>query len=99
MGGIYGSFSAMKDAYDKQKELNELYLDDYEKIYELSKLTRDITNSIDETDSIRAKERLRDLQEEINELQADGTKATQYEVDALRAKYDLRLAEIALEEA
>jgi hypothetical protein len=32
-------------------------------------------------------------------LQANNTEMTQFEVDALRAKYELRLAEIALEEA
>jgi hypothetical protein len=42
---------------------------------------------------------LRDLQAEINQLQEDGTDLTKHEVDYLRAKYDLRLAEIALEEA
>jgi hypothetical protein len=62
-------------------------------------LNRDIIKSIDENDSIKAKERLRDLQKEINDLQEGNTEMTQFEVDALRAKYDLRLAEIALEEA
>jgi hypothetical protein len=42
---------------------------------------------------------LRDIQEEINELQASNAEMTQYEVNELRARYELRLAEIALEEA
>jgi len=46
-----------------------------------------------------AKTKLRDLQEEINNLQESNTEMTQYEVDELRARYELRLAEIALEEA
>lgn len=99
MAGLYGTFSALQESFDQQKELDDWYLDDYEKIYELSKLNRDIINSIDESDSIHAKERLRDLQEEINALQESNTEMTQYEVDSLRAKYELRLAEIALEEA
>ena len=72
---------------------------DYEKIYNLSKLTRDIENSMNETDNIRAKSKLRDIQEEIYKLQESGAEVTQFEVDELRAKYDLRMAEIALEEA
>lgn len=99
MSGKYGSFAMLQEAFDQQKELSDLYVDDYEKIYELSKLTRDITNSIDDTDSIRGKERLREIQEEINKLQESGAQMTKYEVEELRAKYDLRLAEIALEEA
>ena len=97
---MYGM--TMDDAiasYDRYKTLSEDYLKDYQKIYELSKLTRNIENSINNTDNIRAKERLRDLQEEINKYQAEGVKMTQYEVDYLTKKYELRQAEIALEEA
>ena len=99
MSGIYGSFDAMSEAYDQQSEIAERYLADYGKIYELSKLNRDITKSIDESDNVNAKSRLRDIQEEINQLQSSNTKMTKYEVDELRARYELRLAEIALEEA
>ena len=99
MTGAYGTFAAMKASYDQMQERDDWYLDDYEKIYELSKLNRDIINSIDETDNIRAKETLRDLQAEINKLQESGAEITQHEVDYLRAKYELRLAEIALEDA
>ena len=99
MSGIYGNFDAMSEAFDRSKEIGELYLEDYAKIYELSKLNRDIIKSIDENDSVIAKSKLRDLQKEINDLQASNTEMTQYEVDELRARYELRLAEIALEEA
>ena len=99
MSGIFGSFEAMQTAFDQAKEISELYLDDYQKIYELSKLNRDLNKSIDSTDNLQAKSKLRDLQEEINALQESNTEMSQYEVDKLRAKYDLRLAEIALEEA
>ena len=99
MSGQYGSFKGMQEAYNQQKALSKLFVADYEKIYSLSKLTRDIQNSIDDTDSIKGKERLLEIQEEINEAQKDGVQMTQYELDELRAKYDLRLAEIALEEA
>jgi hypothetical protein len=54
---------------------------------------------MDETDNIKSKQALRDLQQEINNLQKDGTKLSEYDIDMLRKKYDLRLAEIALEEA
>lgn len=99
MSGIYGNYEQFSAAFERQKELSERYLKDYQQIYELSKLNRDIMKSIDENDSIAAKQKLRDIQEEINELQATGAEMTQYEVDALRARYELRLAEIALEEA
>lgn len=85
--------------FDRLKSLDDEYLDDYAKIYEFAKLTRDINNSIDDTDTIRGKERLREITQEIADIEAQGREVSQYEVDALRAKYELRLAEIALEDA
>lgn len=99
MTGLFGNFNQFLSIFEQQKELNSFYLEDYQQIYELSKLNRDILKSIDASDSITAKQKLRDLQQEINDLQESGAQMTQYEVDALRAKYELRLAEIALEEA
>ena len=99
MTGIYGSYEKMQQAFDQQKEIGDRYVANYEKIYELSKLNRDLTNSIDSTDSIKAKQSLRDLQEEINELQQSDTEMSQHDLEYLRKKYELRLAEIALEEA
>ena len=99
VSGVAGSFDELQNKYNQQKIINDRYLEDYEKIYNLSKLTRDISKSIDETDSLKAKKELRDLQEEIYQLQESGAEMTQYEVDELQARYDLRLAEIALEEA
>ena len=99
MAGIYGSFDRMSEVFSQQSELNTQYVADYKKIYELSKLTRNIQNQIDNTDSVAAKQTLKDLQQEITELQASGTKLSQYDLDYLQKKYDLRVAEIALEEA
>ena len=99
MSGSYGSLAAMQEAYDQQSELSELYVKDYEKIYELSKLNRDINKSIDGTSNVKAKQELVKLQEEINELSKDDAKVSEYDLEHLRKKYDLRLAEIALEEA
>lgn len=86
-------------SYDKYKALSDATLQDYQKIYELSKLSRAINNSINDTDNIRAKEMLRDLEREIVDYQAEGVEMTQYQVDNLNKRYELRLAEIALEEA
>lgn len=87
------------ERFNKSKEVDELYLDDYEQIYELSKLNRDINNSIDDTDNIASKQALIDLQKELNDLDEAGVKLTEKDVEYYRAKYELRLAEMALEEA
>ena len=99
ISGIYGSIDAMREAYDQNKTLRDQYLEEYERIYELNKLNRDITNSMDDIDSIAAKQELKKLQEEINELQRSGAQISEYDMKMLRMKYELRLAEIALEDA
>jgi len=76
-----------------------MYLEDYQKIYELSKLTRDINKSIDDTKTIAGKQKLKTLMEDINKLQEEGVEMSEYDLEYLQAEYDLRLAEIALEEA
>ena len=99
MSGSYGSFDKMQQAFDQQQKIGDRYVSNYQKIYELSKLNRNITQSIDDTDSIRGKQELVELQKEINALQESDTELSQYDVEYLQKKYDLRLAEIALEEA
>lgn len=99
ISGTFGNLEDLQNAFDQQSEILDRYVEDYEKIYELSKLNRDINNSIDLTGNVKAKQALRDLQVEINELQASDTKMSEYDLKYLRQKYNLRLAEIALEEA
>lgn len=99
MGGIYGSLSNLRDAFNKQNELDNLYLDRYQQTYELSKLLRNINNSIDDTASIKGKQVLAGLLNEINDIQEAGTKINEYDLEVMQRKYDLYLAQIALEEA
>lgn len=94
-----GGLSVIREKFDQAKELSAQYLDDYKKIYELSKLNREVNASIDDTDNIRAKQLLMEYQQKIVEYQKDGVEMSQYEVDYLRAQYDLILARIAIEEA
>ena len=99
LSGIYGSFEELQNAFDQQKEISERYLADYERIYELSKLNRDINESLNDTDSIAGKKALRDLQKQINAMQASGVEISKNDLDFLRKRYELRVAEIALEDA
>ena len=95
LGGLEG----LSEDFSRKKETQDLYVSDYQKIYELSKLTRDINNKIDDTDNIAGKQKLKKLLEQINELQKDGVEMSQYDLEYLQAEYDLRLAELELEEA
>ena len=95
----FGTLEEFSDAYEKQQEVADQYLDDYQQIYELSKLNRDIANSMDDTKSIAGKQKLKGLMDDINKLQEEGTQLSEYDLEYLQKTYDLRMAEIALEEA
>lgn len=94
-----GGLSDLREAFDRAQEVNAQYIDDYQKIYELSKLTRQVNTSIDETDNVKAKKALMEYQQKINEYQADGVQMSEYELEYLQKQYDLELAKIALDEA
>lgn len=94
-----GGLTHLREQFDQAQEIDAQYLDDYEKIYELSKLTREVQKSIDETDNVAAKKALMEYQEKINAYQREGVQMSQYELDYLRAQYDLEMAKIAMEEA
>lgn len=99
IAGLYGTLDELQEAYDRASDLDSQYLEDYEQIYQLSKLTRDINNSIDDTDNIAAKEQYKELLEEINEIEANGTKMSEYDLQVLQKKFELKQAQMALEEA
>lgn len=99
VGGLTGSIAALQEKWDQNKTLEEEYVPQYEKIYQLTKLTRDINKSIDETKNVKAKRELASLQEEINELQSDSKKMSEYDLEYLQKRYELKIAEMALEDA
>lgn len=99
ISGLAGSLDMLNDAYERQSKVDEVYVDDYEKIYQLSKLSREISKSIDDTSQVKNKEKLKKLQDEIVKKQEQGVKLSQYDLDYLEKKYQLELARQQLEEA
>lgn len=94
-----GDYDWMNQLYDLEKTRNDLYMDTYEKAYQLNKLNTDIARSIDEIDNLDTKQKLASLMDEINEKQASGVKMSEYEYEAYRKEYELLLAIQALEDA
>lgn len=99
IAGIYGSLQALEEAMERQKEINERYLQDYEKTYEINKLNRKITQDIAKTTSNKSAKELRDLQNELLEMSKEGNQISKLDVEYIQKKYDLLLAEQALRDA
>ena len=99
MAGQYGTLENMQQEFDMQQQVDDRYLEQYEKAYNLNKMYRDLDKQMDSTNNIRAKQKLLELQKEINKYAEEGIEMSQYDLDYLQKKYELELARIALEEA
>lgn len=99
--GLYVTLDRMGEAYDRRKEIQSQYVEDYEKYYQLSKLDRDIVKTIDELAANASKhsKNLTDLLNEVRELQKNGQKLSEYDIEVLQKKYELEKARAELEEA
>ena len=96
--GFGGSFDAMTTAMERANSLQEEYLTTTNQIYETNKLMHTAQKEIEKTSNDVAKRKMKDFITETKQLQ-DQTKLSKYELDIQKGKYDLLLAEIALEEA
>ena len=95
-GGI--SFDQINTQLERAASLQEEYLTTTNQIYETNKLMRTAQQEVDKTQNTVAKRRLTQFIQETEQLQ-NQTKLSNYELEIQQAKYDLLLAEIALEEA
>lgn len=91
-------FDALNDSLGRLSATADIYLTKTNQIYETQTLINTAQKAIDKTTNNAAKIRLKNYQEEIELLQ-DKNKLTKVELDIAKAKYDVLLAEIALEEA
>ncbi len=92
------TFDALNQSMERAKSLQEEYLTATNKVYETNKLMRTAQQEIDKTTNTAAKKRLQAYIKETQQLQ-NKSELSQYELEIQQAKYDLVLAEIALEEA
>lgn len=92
------SFDTMTGALERASSLQEEYLTTTNQIYETNKLMRQAQQEIDKTTNSVAKKRLAAYINETQQLQ-NQSKLSSYELEIQQAKYNLLLAEMALQEA
>ena len=91
-------FDALNNSLDRLNSYADEYLTKTNQIYETQTLINTAQKAIDKTANEAAKARLKSYTEEIQQLQ-EKNKLSNLELDIAKAKYDVLLAEIALEEA
>ena len=96
---VFKDLEGFRSAFERQNQISEQYVSDYEKYYQLNKMYRDLQSSIDETDNINNKKALAKLQDTINSKKAAEVKLSEYDLQALQQQIELEKARLALDEA
>jgi hypothetical protein len=96
--GSFGTFEELLDQFDKLNTRQEEYLTETNKMYETNKMMAEANKLLDETTNKAAKQKISNFVNETKKLQ-ENTQLSEFELELQQAKYDLLLAEIALEEA
>lgn len=81
------------------KKNADMYLDTVNGIYNVQQLANKYQTAIDDTDSVSAQTKLKNLMEEELAILQEKDKLTQYDIDRAELRYQIALKQIALEEA
>lgn len=99
IGGLSANLADLQTRFDQSNTLKDQTLADYERLYQLNKLNKKINDSIDDSTTVKSKQLLASLQDEINKKEAQGVELSEYDLEVYQKRYELYLAQIALEEA
>ena len=99
IGGLSANLADLQTRFDQSNTLKDQTLADYERLYQLNKLNKKINDSIDDSTTVKSKQLLASLQDEINKKEAQGVELSEYDLEVYQRRYELYLAQIALEEA
>lgn len=99
LGGVFDDLSDAMDMYNQKQELTDFYMDDYDKIYELNKLQRQIEDALEDTSDPERLEGYNSLLDQIEQKKQDGVKMTQTELEILQQQFQLEKDRDAYEDA
>lgn len=92
------NFDTLNKSMERLSAYQDIYLTETNQIYETSKLMRAAQQAADKTDSVSSKQKLNNYIKEIEGLK-NKTKLSKLDLELAQARYDILLAEMALEEA
>lgn len=91
-------FDALMDSIDRLSTYQDIYLTKTNQIYETQKMMRTAQKAADATDNQASKVKLKNFMLETQSLQEKNT-LSKLELEIQQAKYDMLMAQIALEDA
>ena len=99
LAGTAVSLDYLADALQRFTDTHSTNVAEYEKVHQLRMLDLQAQKAIDEATDPRIQRELLDIQNEISASTAKDVKMSQYELDYLKQKLELKQAEAAFEDA
>lgn len=96
--GKFGTWDALNDSMNRVQTNADEYLTKTNQIYEMNKLLRKVSQDMDKTDNVAAKNKYSAFSKEIEQLK-EKDQLSNLELEIAEAKYKQLQAQIALEEA
>ena len=93
MSGGMGTLDMLQEQFDRQKELDDLYLDDYEKYKKLGDITSKINKNLVNNPSPMIQEKMKDLLDDVNAKMENGADISEGEATILEKRLALLEAE------
>ncbi len=84
---------------ERTSEKDDRYLEDYQKMYELNKLSRDLETKLNKSSSLNEQKALRQQIEKINQLKAEDVEMSEHDLAVLQKQVEVEQARIAMQEA
>jgi hypothetical protein len=89
LGGIFDSLDEAMEVYDQKDSVNKFFMVDEDKIFELNKLTREITKSLEDMTDPAMIEKYTAMLENLNVEKENGLQITESEMDIIKAQFEL----------
>ena len=90
--------SLSKD-YERSSEIDNRYIENYEKMYELNKLSRSLEEKLNKSNSLAEQKAIRQQLEKINSYKAESVEMSEHDLQVLQKQVEIEQARIAMEEA
>lgn len=94
-----GSLDNLLERYNLQKEVDHLYLDDFEKYHELNNSMKELQKSMNNTNNYKILAKMADLQDDINAAMQAGVKISEVSAEIIARRVALLQAEAELMDA
>lgn len=99
LSAVGKDLETLSKSYERSSEIDDRYIENYEKMYELNKLSRSLEEKLSKSNSLAEQKAIRQQLEKINSYKAENVKMSEHDLEVLQKQVEVEQARIAMEEA